>query len=165
MEIKKIIKSKLKTYLNENTSDSNILYHGTNNKFSVFDDKNPIFFVDDINVARTYGDDIIKAKLKMENPIELDFDGKSTYHFLDKWFLPSDLANKFKEIAFDMENQYSLDEELKEYLESLGFSDLYGNLDGIIMKNISDAMGGVFSTHKPANNYVVFHKEQITKVN
>ena len=49
----------------------------------------------------------------------------------------------------------------KEYLDDLGFSDLYGDLDGIIMKNISDTMGGMFSTHKSANNYVVFDKNQI----
>jgi len=91
----------------------------------------------------------------------LDFDGKSTYYFYDKWYLTSDLANKIKEIATDIKNHYSLDEDLKEYLESLDFSDMYGDLDGIIMKNISDAMGGMFSTHKPANNYVVFDKNQI----
>ena len=136
-------------------------YHGTDNKFTVFDDIKPIFFVDDINVAGTYGDTIIKAKLNMDNPIELDFDGKSTYYFFNKWYLPSDLANKIKDIATDIKNRYSIDEELKEYLENLGFSDLYGDLDGIIMRNISDAMGGVFSTHKAANNYVVFDKNQI----
>ena len=38
---------------------------------------------------------------------------------------------------------------------------MYGDLDGIIMKNISDSMGGMFSTHKPASNYVVFDKNQI----
>jgi len=141
--------------------NSNILYHGTNNKFTVFNDNNPIFFVDNVNVAKTYGDIIIKAKLNMNNPIILDFDGESTYYFYNKWYLPSDLANKIKEIASDIKNRYSLDDDLKEYLESLDFSDMYGDLDGIIMKNISDAMGGIFSTYKPANNYIVFDKNQI----
>lgn len=161
-DLKKFIKTTIREYLNENIEDnSDILYHGTDNKFTIFKDNKPIFFVDDINVARTYGDFIIKAKLIINNPIELDFDGKSTYYFYDKWYLPSDLANKIKEIAIDIKNSYSLDDDLKEYLESLDFSDMYGDLDGIIMRNISDAMGGMFSTHKEANNYVVFDKNQI----
>ena len=162
MELRKFITTTIREYLNENVEDnSNILYHGTDNKFTVFNDNKPIFFVDDVNVAKTYGDIIIKAKLSMDNPIILDFDGKSTYYFYDKWYLPSDLANKIKEIAVDIKSHYSLDDDLKEYLESLDFSDMYGDLDGIIMKNISDAMGGMFSTHKSANNYVVFDKNQI----
>jgi hypothetical protein len=151
-----------KQFINENVEDnSDILYHGTEYKFNVFNDNKPIFFVDNVDVARTYGNFIIKAKLNMDNPIELDFDGKSTYHFFDKWYLPSDLANKIKDIATDIKNRYSLNDDLKEYLDDLGFSDMSGDLDGIIMKNISDAMGGMFSTHKPVNNYVVFNKEQI----
>jgi hypothetical protein len=71
----------------------------------------------------------------------LDFDGKSTYYFYDKWYLPSDLAIKIKTISDDIKNGYSLDDELKEYLEELGFSFFSGDLDGIIMNNISDAMG------------------------
>lgn len=162
MRLRKFINETIREYLNENIeNNSNVLYHGTDNKFTVFNDNNPIFFVDNIDVARTYGDYIIKAKLNINNPIELDFEGKSTYYFYDKWYLPSDLANKIKDIATDIKNRYSLDDDLKEYLDSLDFSDMYGNLDGIIMKNISDAMGGMFSTHKPANNYVVFDKNQI----
>ena len=57
---------------------------------------NRYFFVDNIDVAKTYGDFIIKAKINMDNPIILDFDGLSTYYFYDKWYLPSDLANKIK---------------------------------------------------------------------
>jgi hypothetical protein len=162
MELKKFINANIKECLNENVKDnSKILYHGTDNKFDIFDDSKPIFFVDDINVARTYGDYIIEGRLNIDNPIELDFDGKSTYYFYDKWYLPSDLAIKIKTISDDIKNGYSLDDELKEYLEELGFSFFSGDLDGIIMNNISDAMGGVFSTHRPANNYVVFDKNQI----
>jgi len=97
----------------------------------------------------------------MNNPIELDFEVNSTYYFYDKWYLPPDLANKIKTISDDIKNRFSLDEELVKYLEYLDFSDLSGDLDGIIMNNISDAMGGMFSTHKPANNYVVFNTNQI----
>ena len=139
-----------------------ILYHGTDKKFTTFNDNKPIFFVDNLDVAKTYGPYIVKAKLYMDNPIELDFEGGSTYHFFDKWYLPSDLANKLKSIATDMKNRYSIDEDLKEYLECLGFSDLYGDLDGVIMKNINDSMGDIFAVHpRVANNYVVFDKKQI----
>jgi hypothetical protein len=168
MKLKKLIETTIREYLNEQQilnenidNNSPILYHGSNNKFTDFNDKEPIFFVDNIDIARTYGDYVIKAKLNINNPIELDFDGKSTYYFFDKWYLPSDLANEIKTIATDLKNNYLLDEDLMEYLEELGFSDLYGDLDGIIMKNITDAMGEIFSTHKPANNYIVFNKEQI----
>ena len=165
MELRKFIATTIREFLNENIEDnSDIVYHGTDYKFNIFNDNKPIFFVDDVNVARTYGDFIVKAKLEMDNPIELDFNGNSTYYFFDKWYLPSDLANKIKDIATDIKNRYSLDDDLKEYLEDLGFSAMYGDLDGIIMKNISDAMGGMFSTHKPANNYVVFNKEQINVI-
>ena len=140
----------------------NILYHGTDKKFNTFNDNKPIFFVDDLDVAKTYGPFIIKARLYMDNPIELDFEGGSTYYFFDRWYLPSDLANKLKSIATDMKNRYSMDEELKKYMEGLGFNDLYGDLDGVIMKNISDSMGDIFNNpHQTSNNYVVFNKKQI----
>lgn len=163
MAIIKIINKVIKEFINENIQN-NIVYHGTNNKFNIFNDNNPIFFVDNINVAKTYGNIIIKAKLDIQNPIELDFDGKSTYYFYDKWYLPSDLANKIKEISDDLKNQYIIDDDLKDYLELLGFNDLYGDLDGIIMKNISDVGNGIFTTHNPATNYVVFNKKQIKLV-
>jgi hypothetical protein len=61
-----------------------------------------------------------------------------------------------------MEKRYAMDDELKEYLEHLGFSDSYGDLDGVIMKNISDSMGSNFAVHRRvANNYIVFKKNQI----
>lgn len=164
--MKNLIIESITNFLNEyDETNSNILYHGTDNKFTVFNDNKPIFFVDNIDVAKTYGRFIIKAKLKMNNPIELDFDGNSTYFFFDKWYLPSDLANKIKEIADDIQNYISLDDDLKEYLEYLGLNFYHDNLDGIIMKNISDAMNGMFSTHKPANNYVAFNKNQINVLN
>jgi hypothetical protein len=162
MKLREFIYNVISECLNENIGDnSDILYHGTDNKFTIFNDNKPIFFVDNIDVAKTYGDFIIKATLNINNPVELDFEGKSTYYFFDKWYLPSELADKIKVIGDDIKNHYILDEDLKEYLEGLDFSDMYGDLDGIIMKDISDAMGGIFSTHKPATNYVVFNKNQI----
>ena len=173
MEVNKIIemedyKTKINKiimeFLTESFESSPVLYHGSDNEFEIFNDNKPIFFVDDPNIAKTYGNHIIKARLKMENPIELDFDGNSTYYFFNKWYLPSELANEIKKISDDLKNQYTIDDDLKEYLEELGFSELYGDLDGIIMKNIRDAKDGVFSTHKPANNFVVFDKQQIHQI-
>jgi hypothetical protein len=151
-------------YLNESEnmqSNEIIAYHGTYNKFNIFNDNNPIFFVEDIDVARTYGNFIIKCKLIMDNPIILDFHGTSTYYFFDKWYLPSELAKMIKDVSDDIKNRYLLDDDLKEYLESLDFSDQYGDLDGIIMKDISDVGDGIFSDYKPATNYVVFDKNNI----
>lgn len=158
-----IINETILKYLNENNISNNkiIAYHGTDNKFNVFDDSKVIFFVDNIDVAKTYGKYIIKANLIINNPIILDFNENSTYYFYDKWYLQSDLANKIKEISDDIKNGYSIDDELKEYLEELNFNDLYGDLDGIIMLNINDNMDDIFSNHKPVTNYVVFNKNQI----
>lgn len=163
MELRNIIRAIVGKFLSEGINhSSDILYHGTDSAFSDFNDRLPIFFVDDIDIAKTYGNFVVKARLKMDNPIELDFDGGSTYYFFDKWYLPSELAIRIREIADDIKNRYIIDEDLKEYLESLGFNDMYGDLDSVIMKNISDSMGGIFSTHKPTNNYVVFDKNQIS---
>lgn len=41
------------------------------------------------------------------------------------------------------------------------WSDSYGDLDGIIMKNIKDSYGDMFAGDIVANNYVVFDKNQI----
>ena len=165
MNINNIITKTIKEYvLKEEISKNDVVYHGTNNKFESFNNNKPIFFVDDINIAKTYGDIIIKASLNMNNPIELDFEGNSTYHFFDKWYMPSELAIKLKAISDDIKKGYSLDDDIKEYLENLGFSDLYGDLDGVIMKNISDGYDAFTSPQSPATNYVVFDKNQVNVV-
>jgi hypothetical protein len=57
MVLRKFIATTIREYLNENVKDnSDILYHGTDYKFNVFNDNKPIFFVDNVDVARTYGD-------------------------------------------------------------------------------------------------------------
>lgn len=145
---------------NSSENDIFIAYHGTNDKFDIFNDNKPIFFVKDEEIAKTYGNIIIKAELKIENPIILDFNDKSTYFFIDKWYLPSDLAIKIKEISDDIENHYILSDTIKDELEALDFDDMY-DLDGIIMLNINDSLDGVFSDYKSSTNYVVFNKKQI----
>lgn len=159
MKLANCITNLLWEYTDEDIPDR--WYHGTDGSFNVFDDTKPIFFVDDENIASTYGDVVIQVNLTVNNPIHLDFSGQSTYYFWDAWYLPSDLANKIKEISIDIEYGYSLDDDFKEYLESLDFSDMYGELDGILMHNISDAHDGVFSSHATATNCVVFDKSQI----
>ena len=162
MRIKEFIYRTVKKYLNENfDSDKIIAYHGTDNNYNVFDDNKPIFFVEDPEIAKTYGNKIIKAELNINNPIIFDFQGNSTVYFLNKWFIPSELANKIKEISEDIKQHYKLEDDVVDELNYHDYDDKYGDLDGIIMKNISDAYDGVFSEHKSTTNYVVFDKNQI----
>jgi len=157
MNIRKIIRE----VLSEAISNKVIAYHGTDNVFSFFSDSHPIFFVDNIDVAKTYGNIIIKSELTIENPVIFDFDGKSTYYFDNKWLRPSELAEYIKNISEDIKKHYQLSDELAEELAYHDYEGYSGDLDGIIMKNISDTGDGVFSTHQPATNYVVFDKSQI----
>lgn len=152
---------KLRTILSEMLSDG-VVYHGTNSSFDTFNDSKPIFFTDNPDVAKSYGDRIIKAKLTLENPIEIDFEGKSTGYFSGKWYVPSDLADRIKLIADDMNKYGRVDDDLIDDMEiDHGWSDNYGDLDGIVMKNIKDSYGDVFAGDIVANNYVVFNKNQI----
>lgn len=153
--------------LNEtNHNDDKIFYHGTDYKFNKFYNTEPIFFVDNIDIAKTYGQYIISAKLTMMNPIELDFDGNSTFLFMGKWYLPSELAKYLKEISKDIDKYgfWSLNNDLINELEDFGYNDLYGTMDGIIMFNIKDSYN-IFDKNKPATNYVVFNSNQIEIVN
>ncbi len=138
-----------------------VLYHGTENLFKDFNSDKPIFFVDNIDVAKTYGHIIVKGNLEINNPIIFDFDGKSTIFFYDKYYMPSELALFMKNISEDLKNRFSIDEDLKEEMECFEFNDLYGDLDGVIMKNIDDSMGDPFGLGYTATNYVVFDKKQI----
>lgn len=162
MDLLKLTSFIISDYLNEsNDNIPKILYHGTDIKFNSIDYSKPIFFVNSIDIARTYGKHIIEAQIQMDNPIELDFEGMSTYYFQDKWYVPSELALKIKEIAEDIENGYTIEDDLTDYMETLGYNGMYGDLDGIVMKNIRDASDGIFSNNEPANNYVVFKREQV----
>lgn len=46
---------KLRTILSEMLSDG-VVYHGTNSSFDTFNDNKPIFFTDNPDVAKSYGD-------------------------------------------------------------------------------------------------------------
>lgn len=152
---------KLKPIL-ESISGNIIAYHGTDSKFDSFNDNDPIFFVNDPKVARTYGDIVKKVQLTINNPIEFDFIGKSTFYFLEKWYVPSDLAKKVKEISEDI-NKYGMDDDMREELDQYNWTDNYGELDGIIMKDISDPGSG-WSQEITQTNYVVFSKTQIKPI-
>ncbi len=155
------IKSILNELLSENQSQ-NIVYHGSYNKFSSFNDSKPIFFVDREEIAKTYGKYVIKAKITLNNPIEIDFEGKSTVYFLNKHFIPSKLAEYVKELSDDLKQYGRLDDDVMEQLENeYQFSDQYGDLDGIIMYNIDDVGNGMFNDSGTQTNYVVFDKSQI----
>jgi hypothetical protein len=140
----------------------NILYHGTDLKFITFNDSKPIFFTDNIQVAKSYGNNIVKVQLKLNNPIEVDCDGNSTCFFRGKNYLPSKLAEAVKELSDDLKKYGRLEDEYMEELErEYDWYDSYGDMDGIIMKNIKDSYGDVFAGDIVANNYVVFDKNQI----
>ena len=153
--------TKFKDFLFENNNSDIIAYHGSNIRFNKLDDTKPMFFVDNYIIAKTYGDFVYKVKLEINNPVVFDFNDKSTYLFNGKWYIPSELAIYMKNISDDLKNMYSIDDELKDELEYHDFEDVYGDLDGIIMKNIKDANDGMFSTFDSATNYVVFDNEQI----
>lgn len=139
-----------------------VVYHGTNNKFSSFNDTKPIFFSDDIKVAKSYGSTILAAKLDLKNPLEVDFGGSSTIYFVDKNYVPSAFAAKVKEMSNDIK-KYGLDDEIRDELGQYGWSDGFvdDDLDGIIMKDIKDSYGDIFAGNIIATNYVVFNKSQI----
>jgi hypothetical protein len=122
----------------------------------------PIFFTDNIQVAKSYGNNIVKVQLKLNNPIEVDCDGNSTCFFRGKNYLPSKLAEAVKELSDDLKKYGRLEDEYMEELErEYDWYDSYGDMDGIIMKNIKDSYGDVFAGDIVANNYVVFDKNQI----
>lgn len=152
---------KIRNILNELTAPK-ILYHGTDSKFTTFNDSKPIFFTDNIQVAKSYGSNVIKVQLKLDNPLEIDCDGNSTCVFRGKNYLPSKLAEVIKELSDDLKKYGRLDDEEMDELEyEYDWSDSYGDLDGIIMKNIKDSYGDIFAGDIVANNYVVFDKNQI----
>jgi hypothetical protein len=97
----------------------------------------------------------------MNNPIILDFGNNSTFFFIDKWYLPSNLANKIKEISDDIKNNYSLNDDIENELLYNNFNPLYGDLYGIIMENIKDDYDFFSKQEKSSTNYVVFDKNQI----
>lgn len=139
-----------------------VLYHGTDSKFTTFNDSNPIFFTDNIQVAKSYGSNVIKAHLTLDNPIEVDFDGNSTSYFRGKHYVPSDMAKIIKKLSDDLTRYGRLeDEDMDDLKQEYDWSDLNGDLDGIIMKNIKDSYGDMFAGDIVANNYVVFDKNQI----
>jgi hypothetical protein len=85
-DLRKFIKTTIREFLNE-SYDANVWYHGSNNKFDMFDLVNnktykeidlPVwFFTKDLNYAKTYGKFIYKVKLNIYNI----FDTSNKEHF------------------------------------------------------------------------------------
>lgn len=148
-------------YLTEKTDYTPVAYHGTSKKFRSFDDRNPVFFVDRREVAETFGPYITKVRLDFDNPVELDFSGGGRVRFFGQNLRPSEVAHEIKEMADEQKIYGQLDDDVIQELESLGWDQHMGDIDGVIMHNISDSWDGPFSSLKPATNYVVFDKRQI----
>ena len=140
-----------------------VLYHGTDSKFTTFNDSKPIFFTDNIQVAKSYGSNVIKARLTLDNPLVVDCESKSTIFWVNKYYLPSDFALLIGGISDDIDTLnglHNLSDEIQEEFYQNNWKD-NGFLDGIIMKNIKDSYGDMFAGDIVANNYVVFDKNQI----
>lgn len=152
--------------------DDYMVYHGTNQTFNVFDlskvgentrSKGFFNFTDSKEVAKTYGDNILKCIISMDSPITIDCEGSSTIKFLGKYYTPSKFAQLIDEINKDLENHYIIEEEIIEELKLLGFSPLYADIiDGIILKNCKDSFN--LFDDLTSTNYIVFKPEQIKKV-
>ncbi len=142
------------------------LYHGTNKIFDSFQDNSIIFFTDDKNVAKTYGKHIIEAIIyKFDNYIDIDCENNSTIFFNGKTYLPSQFALHIKALQDDISNNYQIDDEILEELNYYGYNPLYGDIDGIIMRNIQDNFDFFTDTPNIANNYVIFNINKIKQMN
>jgi len=120
-----------------------------------------IFLTADRNAAQGYGSNVKKAAINLENPVTLDFDGKSTYFFDGKWRTPSDLSKRLREINDDLANRYELSDELVEELDELGWSTLSADrIDGAIMDNIDD-VASIGDEKRITTNYLVLDPSNI----
>jgi hypothetical protein len=137
-----------------------VVYHGENTG-AKRNDSGGIFFTDNKDIAKGYGDEVNHAYLKMESPAEFDFEGRSRVSFNGKEGLsPSQLTKEIESIRSDIKNNYSMSDELRGELKEHGFDDLVDkNIDGIVMHNVNDSME--FLSGKTATHYVAFHPTQI----
>lgn len=152
------------------------VYHGTDKSFNRFDVGAPtssgvkskgIFFTKSPEVASGYGDNVIKAYIKMDDEVVFDFRRRSRFDFDGKSRSPSELVNRISEINDDLKRGYGLPDETESdlvfELRDAGWDELSGldTIDGVVMKNVDDSMiafGGKITDH-----YVVFSPKQIKK--
>lgn len=152
------------------------VYHGSNASFNKFD-KSKIGantqspagfnFSADKDVAKSYGDKVYETYLNMKSPITIDFDGKSSVivpAFNETRPLnPMNVSAYVKDINKSLKNNYDLGDETYDLLRNIGFDSRVDNqIDGVILKNISDSYG---IGGKTATNYMVFEPEQIVMAN
>jgi len=153
-------------------SQGTLVYHGTNAKIKEFKTgKNPasgvkskgLFFTDDSKAAKTYGDNVVETSIKLDNPMEIDFDGKSTVFFDGKWRSPSNLSNRIYEINDDLSKRYALSEDLLQELDQYGWSPLYADkIDGAVLKNLNDpGKYGDFLSSSTSTGYIILDESAI----
>jgi hypothetical protein len=124
------------------SEDNKIYYHGSNYKFDTFD-KSKIKenklglcfnFTDDLGIAYQYGDNILKVKLQLNNPLTLDvWDDIFPYKYYN--LLYKKLCNtdddmdkqeyeQHPETIGDMFNIYKMRPEFVEVLQEMGYDGL-----------------------------------------
>ena len=137
-----------------------MVFHGDNQTGERRSDAPGIFLTTSKDIAAGYGKPS-EFYLKLESPVEVDFNGGSRVDFAGKNDLsPSQLTEYIAGIRDDISNHYDLGDELKAALEQHGVNLMVDeNIDGIVMNNINDSMemlGGETATH-----FVAFSPTQI----
>lgn len=152
-----------------------IFYHGSNQKFNIFDKSKikenklglAFNFTDDINIAYQYGDNIIKAHLDLNNPLTLDL-WDNIFPF--KWFnkfgklfindsnyeYNKEEYEKYPYTFSEMYNTYKMEPEFIQILEEMGY-------DGIVIPE--DHHFGVF---EPEQIHIIknfYNENNLQKIN
>lgn len=147
----------------------NIFYHGSNSLFEKFSFKDKktntlesegFYFTNKKEVAETYGNILYEVELDLKDSLVIDFEEKGTCVFNGKFYTPSQISLKVKEINSDLENSYSLDDDLIDELKYFGWDiNCSDKINSITMLNIND--NNTFLSKSTSINYVVFEENQI----
>ena len=121
MELRKFIATTIKEYLNENYSND-IWYHGSNNKFNMFDLVNnktymeidlPVwFFTKDLDYAKTYGKYIYKVKLNIHNTTSRPFSMETIYDMEGSNKKIAEIVKKYSRLKFGRKKIF-VDQEIE----------------------------------------------------
>ena len=160
-----------------------VMYHGTDAEFNVFDpsksdDGLSMFFTDDENIAKGYGN-TSKVYINVENPLHVYAENADDFTWQEA--LGYGLSENEKEEYFNLKNRidslengdekYALEEELQNR-----FYDNLGNkttkewsakakaegYDGVIFHDIIDSASEDY--YEPSNVVVVFDSNQVKRV-
>lgn len=155
-DLRKSIATTIREYLNENYLND-IWYHGSNNKFDMFDLVNnktymeidlPVwFFTKDLDYAKTYGKYIYKVKLNIHNT----FDTSNKKHF-----------NLF--IGY-LKNDGKTNEEIDEILDEQFYNELpYWTCDDAYYCAVSNGFDSILiaeELERDVESIGVFNKDNI----